>query len=122
MREFKRAWEAGDIDALVRLLAADATAVSDGGGRVRSVQRPVVGAERIVRSLVLLQDAFRGHTILEATVNGQPGLISRRDGATVAVYAFEVAGEAITRIWAVRNPDKLRAWTVAPVSGDGPAA
>jgi len=30
---------------------------------------------------------------------------------TVAVYAFEVAGDQIRHIWAVLNPDKLRPWT-----------
>jgi len=50
-------------------------------------------------------------TILERTVNGQPGLVARQDGVTVTVFAFEVAGDRITCIWAVRNPDKLRPWT-----------
>jgi hypothetical protein len=27
------------------------------------------------------------------------------------VFAFDIAGDRITRIWAVRNPDKLRPWT-----------
>jgi hypothetical protein len=50
-------------------------------------------------------------TILERTVNGQPGLVAQQDGVTVTVFAFEVTGDRITRIWAVRNPDKLRSWT-----------
>ena len=50
-------------------------------------------------------------TILERTVNGQPGLVAQEDGVTVTVFAFEVAGDKITHIWAVRNPDKLRPWT-----------
>jgi hypothetical protein len=49
--------------------------------------------------------------MLEATVNGQPGLIARQDGVTVTVYAFEVAAGRIKRIWAIRNPEKLRPWT-----------
>jgi RNA polymerase sigma-70 factor (ECF subfamily) len=50
-------------------------------------------------------------TILERTVNGQPGLVAQQDGVTVTVFAFDVAGDRITHIWAVRNPDKLRPWT-----------
>lgn len=30
---------------------------------------------------------------------------------TVSVYAFEVASDRFKRIWAVRNPGKLRPWT-----------
>ena len=44
-------------------------------------------------------------------VNGQPGLVVQHDGGTEAVIAFEVAGDRIKRIWAVRNPEKLRPWT-----------
>ena len=50
---------------------------------------------------------------LERTVNGQPGLIAQQDGVTVTVFAFEVAGDRITHIWAVRNPEKLRPWTAS---------
>jgi RNA polymerase sigma-70 factor (ECF subfamily) len=31
----------------------------------------------------------------------------------VTVFAFDVAGDRIRRIWAVRNPEKLRPWTSA---------
>ncbi|MDT5243199.1 MAG: hypothetical protein QOD36_575 [Mycobacterium sp.] len=50
-------------------------------------------------------------TILERTVDGQPGLVAQLDGATVTVYAFDVAGDRIKRMWAIRNPDKLGIWT-----------
>ena len=42
--------------------------------------------------------------LLERTVNGQPGLVAQQDGVTVAVYAFDTAGDRITRIWVVLNP------------------
>jgi len=50
-------------------------------------------------------------TILERMVNGQPGLVAQLDDVIVTVFAFEVAGDRIKRIWAVRNPEKLRPWT-----------
>lgn len=50
-------------------------------------------------------------TILETTVNGQPGLTAQLDGNIMSVLAFDVADDRITRIWAVLNPDKLRPWT-----------
>ncbi|MEU4719486.1 RNA polymerase sigma factor SigJ [Nonomuraea dietziae] len=114
VRDFKQAWEAKDIDALISLLDPDATAIADGGGVVGSLLRPIEGAEQIVRSLVHLEGMLRNLTILQRTVNGQPGLIAQQDGVTVSVYAFEVAGDRIKRIWAVRNPDKLRPWTAGP--------
>ncbi|MEU6721732.1 nuclear transport factor 2 family protein [Nonomuraea sp. NPDC046802] len=113
VRGFKQAWEAKDIEALIDLLAPDATVTGDGGGLVSTSLRPVEGAERIVRSLVQFEGTLGNLTILECTVNGQPGLIAQQDGVTVSVYAFEVAGDRIKHIWAVRNPDKLRPWTAS---------
>jgi RNA polymerase sigma factor (sigma-70 family) len=114
VRDFKLAWEATDIDALIGLLDPDATATGDGGGLVATALRPVEGAEQIVRSLVRLESRLRNLTILERTVNGQPGLIAQQDGVTVSVFAFDIAGDRIKHIWAVRNPEKLRPWTVGP--------
>ncbi|WP_218007069.1 sigma factor-like helix-turn-helix DNA-binding protein [Microtetraspora fusca] len=104
VRDFKQAWEAGDIDALIGLLDPDVTVIGDGGGLVSTALRPIEGAEQIVRSLVHLEGRFRNLTILERTVNGQPGLIAQQDGATVTVVAFDSAGDRIEHIWAVRNP------------------
>jgi len=112
VRDFKAAWEAKDIDALIGLLAPDATAVADGGGLVSAQLRPVEGGEQIARNLVELVSRAPGNVIfLECTVNGQPGLVAQQDGVTNTVYAFEVADDRIKHIWAVRNPEKLRTWT-----------
>ncbi|MER7498831.1 RNA polymerase sigma factor SigJ [Nonomuraea pusilla] len=111
VRDFKQAWEAKDIAALIGLLAPDATAVGDGGGLVSAVLHPVEGGELIARYLVDLTVKAPGLVLLERTVNGQPGLVAQQDGVTVVVIAFEVAGDRIRHLWAVRNPDKLRPWT-----------
>jgi len=112
VRDFKNAWEAKDIDALIGLLDPGATVTADGGGRVSAALRPIEGAEQIARYVVdIAGRAPSNLTILERTVNGQPGLVAQQDGVTVTVFAFDVAGDRITHIWAVRNPDKLRPWT-----------
>ena len=110
VRAFKQAWEARDIAALIALLDPGATATGDGGGVVRATLRPIEGAEPIARYLTSLAGRA-GLTILERTVNGQPGLVAQVDGATIAVYAFDIAADRIRHIWTVLNPDKLRAWT-----------
>ncbi|MCF3135704.1 RNA polymerase sigma factor SigJ [Streptomyces olivochromogenes] len=111
VRDFKQAWEANDIDALIGLLDPDATAIGDGGGLVAAALRPVDGGERIARYLVDVVAKAAEATLLERMVNGQPGLVALQDGATVLVMAFDVVGDRIKRIWAVRNPEKLRPWT-----------
>ncbi|MDX3226287.1 RNA polymerase sigma factor SigJ [Streptomyces sp. ME19-01-6] len=112
VRNFKQAWEAQDIGTLIGLLDSGATLTADGGGLVSAALRPVEGSERIAHYLVDIAGRTPGGlTVLERTVNGQPGLMAQLEGVTVAVYAFDVADGRITHIWAVRNPDKLRPWT-----------
>jgi RNA polymerase sigma factor (sigma-70 family) len=111
VRDFKEAWEAKDIEALIGLLDPDATTVADGGGLVTAVLQPIEGPEQITRVLLDITSRAPDLTILERTVNGQPGLIAQQDGVTVTVMAFDVADDRIKHIWAVRNPDKLRPWT-----------
>jgi RNA polymerase sigma factor (sigma-70 family) len=112
VRDFKRAWEAKDIGALIGLLDPAATVTADSGGLVSAALHPIEGAEQIARYVIdIAGRAPSSLTLLERTVNGQPGLVAQQDGVTVTVFAFEVAGMRIKRIWAVRNPDKLRPWT-----------
>jgi RNA polymerase sigma-70 factor (ECF subfamily) len=110
VRAFKTAWEAGDIEALIAVLDPAATIVGDGGGVVAAERHPVTGAERIARKLAELIAQAPELILLERTVNGRPGLVMRLDGAIVTVFSFEVAADRITNIWAMRNPEKLRAW------------
>jgi RNA polymerase sigma-70 factor, ECF subfamily len=112
VRAFKQAWEAKDIDALIGLLDPDATAVADGGGLALAFLDPIEGGEQIAHAWVeIARRVPSGMMIVERTVNGQPGLVAQLDGVTVSVFAFEVAGDKITNIWVMRNPDKLRPWT-----------
>ena len=114
VRDFRQAWEAQDIGALIALLDPGATATGDGGGLVSAVLRPIEGAGQIARFFADIAARAPGLTILERSVNGQPGLVAQRDGVTVAVYAFDLAGGRIKHIWAILNPDKLRPWTIGP--------
>ena len=114
VRNFKRAWQAKDINALIGLLDPDATATADGGGLALTFLRPIEGGEQIARAWVELANrATSNMTIFERTVNGQPGLVAQQDGVTVTVFAFDVAGDRIKHIWVVRNPEKLRPWTTS---------
>ena len=110
IRDFKGAWQTGDIAALVALLDPSATMTSDGGGQATAIPRPIEGAGPVARYLAGLAARAPDLTILERTVNGQPGLIAQQNGSTVTVFAFDVTDGHISRIWAVRNPAKLRPW------------
>jgi RNA polymerase sigma factor (sigma-70 family) len=117
VRDFKRAWEAKDIGALIRLLDPDAIMTADGGGLATAAVRPIQGREKVARYALGIADKTADVTILERNVNGQPGLVVKQADATVSVVAFTVTGDRISRIWAVRNPEKLRSWPTGPDHG-----
>ncbi|GAA2904443.1 MULTISPECIES: RNA polymerase sigma factor SigJ [Streptomyces] len=110
VRHVKEAWETKDIAALVGLLDPAAVMTADGGGMVGTVLRPVEGGARIAQYMVAIADKAPGLELLERSVNGAPGLVAQRAGVVMTVAAFDVCDGRVTRIWAVRNPEKLRPW------------
>ena len=111
VREFKRAWEAKDIGALIGLLDPDATAIGDGGGLAAAALLPIRGAERVARAAARDRGTrCRPGARWSARSTVSPASSSTDDGVTVTVLAFDVAGDRIKHIWSVRNPDKLRPW------------
>jgi RNA polymerase sigma-70 factor (ECF subfamily) len=110
VREFKAAWQATDIAALVNLLDPEVTAVADGGGLVTASLEPVHGGADVAQYFARLPVFNLGRNIIERTVNGQPGLVIEFEGVVETVIAFDVDGDHITNIWAIRNPEKLQPW------------
>ncbi len=107
---FFAACRSGELDGLVRLLAADATFHGDGGGKVAAVTRPVVGPDRVGRLMAGLFGKFfhGGLRLVRVRVNGQPGAkVMDADGAVVSVIALDIADGAVQAIRSVANPDKL---------------
>ena len=73
---------------------------------------PIEGGRQVARAWVEIAGRRpENMTFLERTVNGRPGLVARQGGVVVTVFAFDVVGDRIARIWVIRNPEKLRPWT-----------
>ena len=110
-RRFFAALEAGDMAALISLLAADVTMSGDGGGRAPALAEPARGRERVARFLLgLARLGLRLGLGLRLTeVNTEPGaLVMDPEGRVVAVMAVAVEGGSVHAIHSVVNPDKLR--------------
>lgn len=108
VRRVKDAWVAKDIAVLVGLLDPDAVMTADGGGLVGTALRPIEGGARIAQYMAAIADKAPGLELLERSVNGAPGLVARHAGT---VASFDLADDGrVTRIWVVRNPEKLRPW------------
>ena len=109
-RRFLAAWEEGDTEGLVELLAADVTVYGDGGGKAPSVPVPLVGAERVAKALIGWGRLAREHGLAHraATVNGEPGVVFYdQDGRATWVASFEIAEGVVVAVRSVLNPDKL---------------
>jgi RNA polymerase sigma-70 factor (ECF subfamily) len=108
---FQRAVVSRDEASLFALLRADATLISDGGGKALAALRPIYGAEKIVRFFmgITRQDDASRYRLEPCWLNGAAGfVIHQPDGGIYATFTIEVDDDRIARVFAVRNPDKLR--------------
>jgi len=106
---FRTAAETGDLNGLLALLAPDVVFLADGGGVKQAVPRPVVGADKVARLMVVGLGRIAETTMSLGTVqvNGHPALVVRQDGEIDTVMALRVDGGLVTGVYAVRNPAKL---------------
>ncbi|ORB28607.1 RNA polymerase sigma factor SigJ [Mycolicibacterium parafortuitum] len=107
-----KAFQRGDIVSVIELLDPDVTVTNDGGGRVRAAVRPIVGVQRVLRYLTGIRRREADVETSVVDVNGQAGLRMQRGGVTVAVGALEVRDGLVSRLWIVRNSDKLQYWNL----------
>jgi len=98
----------GRLEALRKVLADDVVLVSDGGPNVHAARRPVRGVYRVGRLLANLVKRIPDGTSMEFhDVNGEAGLLVRRDGVPWYVVALEERDGHVAAIRLVINPDKL---------------
>lgn len=102
---FLAAARAGDVERLVQLLHPDVVYVADGGGKVVAARVPVTGRERVARLLVKV--FTRPDPVDHVEVNGEPGLLSYREGAVAGVDTFDVVDGRVVAVRRVVNPEKL---------------
>ena len=77
--------------------------------RSASNLRPVVSADHVARFVIGIQRKLAAGvpTAEPALVNGRPGALIYLDGELNTVITVEVEGDRISRIYLVRNPDKV---------------
>ncbi|MCB5180601.1 RNA polymerase sigma-70 factor [Streptomyces antimicrobicus] len=101
---FLAAAQQGDMARLERMLSADVTYVSDGGGVVNAARRPVLGAQKVARFLVGAMGKYvAGVPVGHQEVNGAPALVF----GELAVVVVEFDDGLVSGVRAVVNPEKL---------------
>lgn len=108
LASFLTAARDGDLAGLERILAADVTWWSDGGGRVTAALRPIEGREKVLRFLAgAFQGFAAGLTFTVVEVNGAPGLFAWEGGTLAGAVVFEYGDGEITGVRTMVNPNKL---------------
>jgi RNA polymerase sigma-70 factor (ECF subfamily) len=99
----------GNTNKLLELLSENVVLYSDGGGKVRAAQIPVVGVHKVIQLHLNLLKMYEGqYAYSYLTVNGLPGMRIRLDNGVQFVYSFAFKNHRIETIYTVANPDKLR--------------
>jgi RNA polymerase sigma-70 factor, ECF subfamily len=88
------------------VLDPDVVWTSDGGGRAPAVRKPLRGGARVARAWATLTKSV--HEPIEIKLNGRLGLVLPSGDGHRAALSFVVSDGRITRIDAIRNPEKLR--------------
>ncbi|PVG82452.1 RNA polymerase subunit sigma-24 [Nocardioides gansuensis] len=107
VERFRSAILAGDLQRLLDVLAPDVVLVADGGGQVSAARRPLVGAETVAKFLAFLPRLAPDATVEMLWLNGALALrADRGDGLDTAI-SLTIEDGRVTRVLAIRNPDKL---------------
>jgi len=124
LRQFLQLLDAGDVRAIERMLAADVTAVADGGGAVTASLRPIVGAENVARFFARLAASRTDRMdVAIRTVNQFPAALidfgatfGRRPARVLLSIDVGVDG-SIASLRVIANPRKLEALRPRRLSG-----
>jgi RNA polymerase sigma-70 factor (TIGR02957 family) len=107
VERFLAAVRGGDLQGLLDVLAPDVVVVADGGGVVAAARRPITGADRVAALLGGLAGLAGGFAAMPVWLNGGPAVRFDLGGQLDTVASVVIEDGRITRVYAVRNPQKL---------------
>ena len=107
VERFLAALTTGDVQGLMEVLAPDVVVVADGGGIVAAARRPVIGADKVTAFLSKFAPFAEAAVVDTLWVNGALGGRIVLDGKLDTVISFVLEEGRISRMYAVRNPQKL---------------
>ena len=104
-----------DVDALAKVLTEDAVMLSDGGGKVSAMSRPLHGGALVAKTFIGFAKlpTSRSWRLEPARINGMPGYLIFDDATDQLVQTVALAPSAteigrIGGLYIQRNPDKLQ--------------
>ncbi|MEH7235158.1 RNA polymerase sigma-70 factor [Bacillus sp. JJ1562] len=110
VQSFLLAATTGNIEGLLSILSNDAVLYSDGGGKAKAALVPIKTRERVSQFIFGLIRKFGQDDKIEVDlviVNGQIGILIKRNQKPENVVCFEIEKKEIKHIFLIRNPEKL---------------
>lgn len=107
LEQFLMALRTGEVQELMEVMAPDVVMVADGGGIAAAIRAPVHGVERVAAMLAGFHRFVHAFDMATVWLNGAPAARIDIDGQLDTVVSVAVEDGRITRIYAVRNPQKL---------------
>nr|WP_082550291.1 MULTISPECIES: RNA polymerase sigma-70 factor [Nocardioides] len=105
IEKFRAATAGGDLQSLMDVLAPDVVLMTDGGGKVQAALNPIYGRDKVFRFLTAVTpDALELEPVW---LNGSPAIQFVIAGQRDGVGTMLVEDGVVTRLFLVRNPDKL---------------
>jgi RNA polymerase sigma-70 factor (ECF subfamily) len=110
MIQFMTALNSGDLAGLERVLAEDAVAYADGGGKIQAATRPIHGRDAVAKFAAGIARLSPPDLTTEVMqINGRSGMLVREaDGHIAVIILLITDGARINELHYIRNPDKLR--------------
>ena len=108
VNRFVAALTSGDIQQLMDVLAPDVVLIADGGGVASAFRHPVLGMQDVATRFAGFRRVAPDAVAATMWVNGAQAVRIDRDGALDTSLSLAIENGRITRIYAIRNPNKLR--------------
>lgn len=117
VEQFLTAVQTQNQEAILALVAEDATWTSDSGGRVSAARKIIHGAVHIARFVLGLEQKWGDIARHEvAWINGEATIVTYVGAQLISTTSIVTDGERLVAFYRVLNPEKLR----HAVGGDNP--
>jgi len=118
VQRFAQAMARGEFKIMKAMLAETAELVGDGGGKVLSFPKPLLGGQRIAQLFYASNLRYKNELRIDlAQINGERAILRYIGDRLESVQTLETDGERVLRVDVQRNPEKLS--RVATALGTG---
>jgi RNA polymerase sigma-70 factor (ECF subfamily) len=97
------------FDKLKEIFLNDIVMYQDGGGKMAAALKPIAGIEKTIKFMakVIELDPDGTFDVRMVSVNGEPGVLVFRNGIPDSIVSIEMQEDKISKLFIIRNPDKM---------------